>query len=398
MLALKNYPNVLAAAATYLEQKEKLIDLCIQVQQIASPTGDEKAKSDWVAESFATLGLSDIHQDGLYNTYGRRAGNGPAAAASNALLISAHIDTVFPATTDLTARVDEATGKIYGPSIGDNSTGVAALLATAETFRTLDPPPVDIWFVANSCEEGLGDLRGMRAAVDHLADQIGACIVLEGTGVGRIVHQALGSRRYRISASAPGGHSWSDFGSASAVHALVRVAANLSMMSVPKSPRTTFNIGRIEGGTSINTIAQAAWLELDLRSENPQALESLVRQALDAIKPFQSASWQNQGVQIEVECIGDRPVGEISSDHPLVLAAAEALEYCGIPVQANLRMSSTDANIPLSRGIPSVCVGITQGGDAHRLSEWIDPALLPRGVQHLLLLTWWSALWLADEL
>jgi len=399
MNALHNYPDVLAAAARYLENEDALTTLCIQVQQIASPTGEEKMRSDWVTAYFETLGLADVYQDELHNTYGRIVGHSGDAPA---LLVSAHIDTVFPFETDLSVRIDEKNGLIYGPAIGDNSTGVAALLSTAEALCTLPAPPVDIWFVANSGEEGLGDLRGMRAAVERLdtigAGGIGASIVIEGTGVGRIVHQALGSRRYRISASAPGGHSWSDFGSASAIHALVQLAANLSQMSVPKSPRTTFNIGRTQGGTSINTIAQEAWLELDLRSEDPEALEAIIQQTHKIISSFQNANWQKKNVQIDVECIGDRPTGEISAEHPLVLATAEALEYCGIQVQHTLRMSSTDANIPLSRGIPSVCIGITRGGDAHRLSEWIDPEMMPRGVQHLILLTWWSALWVAGEL
>lgn len=403
MNALIEYPEVLTAAASYLPKEDSLANLCIQIQQIASPTGEEKARSDWVATYFNELGLADVYQDELHNTYGRIPGRTTERTTNApALMISAHIDTVFPFETDLTVRIDEASGLIYGPGIGDNSTGVAALLSAAEALSKLAAPPVDIWFVANSGEEGLGDLRGMRAAVERLAttgnDRIGACIIIEGTGVGRIVHQALGSRRYLISASAPGGHSWSDFGSASAIHALVQLAAKLGEMSVPRSPRTTFNIGRIQGGTSVNTIAQAASLELDLRSEDPEALAAIIQQTLQIVSSFQSAAWQKKNVKIDVECIGDRPTGEIGLEHPLVVAAGEALTYCGVPVQRSLSMSSTDANIPLSRGIPAVCVGIAQGGDAHRLSEWMNPALLPRGVQHLILLAWWSTLWIAGEL
>ena len=152
----------------------------------------------------------------------------------------------------------QTAGRVYAPGLGDNSTGVAALLLLIETLKRLPTPPVDIWLVANSGEEGLGDLRGMRAAVDRLRSKIGACIVIEGMGLGRVVHQALGSRRFRISVNAPGGHSWSAFGSPSAVHVLVQLAAGLTRLDVPTHPRTTFNVGRISGGTSVNTIAQHA--------------------------------------------------------------------------------------------------------------------------------------------
>ncbi len=256
---------------------------------------------------------------------------------------------------------------------------------------------MDIWLVANSGEEGLGDLRGMRAAVDELGEHIGACIVVEGMGLGRVVHRALGSRRYRVTAQAPGGHSWSDFGMASAIHALVQLASDLARMRVAAHPRTTFNIGRFSGGTSINTIAQQADLELDLRSESNEALEALVHQMHNVIRRYQTPRWRQAGVTVAAEMIGDRPSGSIPADHVLVRAAVRALAAANVPGAADLRISSTDANIPLSRGIPAVCVGITEGGNAHRLEEWLAPTLLPRGMQHLLLLTWWAAMWLGGE-
>jgi acetylornithine deacetylase/succinyl-diaminopimelate desuccinylase-like protein len=271
------------------------------------------------------------------------------------------------------------------------------LLAVAQALTEVDPPLVDVWVVANTGEEGLGDLRGMRAAVDRLDETLGACIVIEGMGLGRIVHQALGSRRFRIEASAPGGHSWSDFGSASAVHTIVQLAADLAQLSVPTTPRTSFNIGRIQGGTSVNTIAQHAQLELDLRSEAGEALAEAIAETETIVKRFQSDEWNQKGVTVSIETIGDRPTGDIPADHPLVLAAEKALASANVAHVQQLRMSSTDANIPLSRGIPAVCVGVTEGGDAHRLSEWIRTDLLPQGTQHLLLLTWWATLWLSGE-
>jgi di/tripeptidase len=216
-------------------------------------------------------------------------------------------------------------------------------------------------------------------------------------GLGRIVHRALGSRRYRISVSAPGGHSWSDFGSASALHVLVQIAADLSRLRTTDSPRTTFNIGRLEGGTSVNSIAQHAWLELDLRSEETFALQGVIDQVLEIVARYQTPKMERKGVLVSVETIGDRPPGEIDVGHPLVQAAVQALSAAGYAGKVDLRISSTDANIPLSRGIPAVCVGVTEGGNAHRLQEWIHTAPLAQGMAHLLLLTWWASAWLAGE-
>lgn len=393
MHELKTYPEVLAAMAGFEQQQAALIDLCIAIQQIAAPTDDESRRAAWVEHYFQELHLADIHVDARYNVYGRL----PGRRARPALLVSAHTDTVFPLETDLTVRVHEAEDRIYGPGLGDNSTGVAGLLLLARTVRRLPSPPTDIWFVANTGEEGLGDLRGMRAVVDRLAPQIGACIVLEGMGLKRVVHRALGSRRYRITVRAPGGHSWSDFGMASALHVLALLASELVQMQPATNPRTTFNIGRMNGGTSVNTIAQTAWLELDLRSEGQNALQQITEQAMTIVARYQSVAWQQKGVYVEAAVIGDRPGGAIADDHPLVRATFRSLAYHGIVGNPQLRISSTDANIPLSRNMPAVCIGITEGGNAHRLEEWITPSLLTTGMKHLLGTAWWSSLWLAGE-
>ena len=385
-----HYPQIVAAAKSFSE--EALLDLCISVQQVPAPTDDEEQRALWVAEYLRTRNFPEVFQDDLHNVYARI----PGRTSKPVLMISAHTDTVFPIETDLTVTVDKARKRAFGPAIGDNSVGVAALLALAQALRPLEPPPVDIWFVANSGEEGLGDLRGMRAAVDRLQEKIGACIVIEGMGLGRIVHQGLGSRRYKVSVSAPGGHSWSDFGSPSAIHILTQIAAELATMQLPTSPRTTYNVGRIWGGTSVNTIAQSAALELDLRSENGEGLQSMIDQTQRIVARHQKAT-KKRDVTIAIETIGDRPTGEIPVDHPLVIAATESLAMAGLGAPRTLRMSSTDANIPLSRGIPAVCVGITEGGDAHRLGEWIRSAPLPQGMQHLMLLSWWTTMWLGGE-
>jgi acetylornithine deacetylase/succinyl-diaminopimelate desuccinylase-like protein len=369
-----------------------LLELTLQVQQIPAPTGAEHRRATWVERRLRQLDLADVESDELPNAYARI----PGATNAPALLISAHTDTVFPLETDLTVRNEPAQNRIYGPGIGDNATGVASLLLLAETLQQLPPPPVDIWLVANCGEEGLGDLRGIRGALDCLAPRIGACLVVEGTGLKRVIYRGLGSRRYRISVRAPGGHSWSDFGTASAVHVLVQLAAELTQLAAPSHPRTTFNIGRISGGPSVNTIAQTAELELDLRSEEPAALQTMVDQTLAIVQRSQ-ATWQDQNVLVSAMVIGDRPGGEIEEEHPLVQAAYRSLHACGVTASDRLCISSTDANIPLSRGIPAVCIGISEGGNAHRLEEWLNSELLPVGMQHLLQLTWWSAQWLAGK-
>lgn len=388
------YPAIMEAARRWSAPAAELVELCIAIQQIPAPTGAETARAQWVAERMRSLGLQDVVFDPeTCNVYGRW----PGMQSQPALLISAHTDTVFGMDVDLSVHRDAINNRVYGPGIGDNSMGVAALLELIAVMPALPQPPVDIWFAANSQEEGLGDLRGMRAVVDVLQDRIGACVVLEGMGLGRVVHRALGSRRYRIRVDAPGGHSWSDFGSASALHVLAQLAAELTRLRVPDVPRTTFNIGRMTGGTSVNTIAQHAWLELDLRSEKPEGLSWIIDQVMEIVSRYQTPKWQQRGVMVVAEVIGDRPPGEIAEDHPLVVAAQNALAAAGYPQQPDLRISSTDANIPLSRGIPAICVGVTEGGNAHRLQEWISTEPLARGMSHLLLLSWQTAAWLSSD-
>ena len=389
------HPAVQQRVHAFAEQQAFLLDLVTRVQQIAAPTFEEAERASWVANHLRDLQIGEVQMDELPNVYLRVPGE---RADAPALMISAHTDTVFPAETDLTLRRDDEQGRVYGPGIGDNSTGVGALLALAHALGELPTPPVDLWLVANVGEEGLGDLRGMRAAVEFVqratSDQLGACIVLEGTGLGRVVHRALGSKRLRVSVAAPGGHSWSDFGTPSAIHVLVQMAAEISGLRVPAEPRTAYNVGRIEGGTSINTIAQHASFELDMRSKEAGELDKLVQQVRTIIRRHQVAASR---VTVEVAQIGDRPTGAIAADHPLVRGAKQTLREANVELLSRVSMSSTDANIPLSLDIPAVCIGLTEGGNAHRLEEWISPARLPQGMQHLLLLTWWAAGWLGEK-
>lgn len=391
--SLPHFPALQAAAHKLAEQPNRAVDLTLEIQQIAAPTGEEKRRADWVEACFRSMHLADVSQDDVYNVYARI----PGEASAPLLMVSAHTDTVFPGETDLALTVQEE-GRIGAPGIGDNSAGVAGLIVLAQTLLTLPMPPVDIWLVANTNEEGLGDLKGMRAAVDRLQalpGGVGACIVIEGMGLGRVVHQALGVHRYEISASAPGGHSWGDFGSASAVHALTQLAAEITRMKAPKDPRTSFNIGKFNGGTSVNTIAQHATLELDLRSTDTAMLERIDAHVQDIVRRHQEnhQRWRS-GVQFTVTAIGNRPAGEIDEAHPMVKALSHILAHIGVEERPDVRISSTDANIPLSRGIPSVCIGLTEGADAHRLSEWIYTQPMAKGLQQLLHYTWWTAAWL----
>jgi tripeptide aminopeptidase len=354
-----------------------ILETAIAIQQVPAPTFDERRRSDLVCERMRALGLRDVEQDAIGNVYGRR----PGRSQRLGLLVSAHLDTVFPIETDLRIRYEG--DRIYGPGLGDNSTGVASLLHLAGLFQRHDlPNQGDLWFVANVGEEGLGDLCGIRAAVDRLRAQVASVIVLEGCDFGTIHHQAIGVRRYRIEASTPGGHSWGNFGNPSAIHTLVRLAARIADLSVPRSPRTTYNIGVIEGGTSVNTIAQQASMLLDMRSVSAQTLDELVAQVDRLVRAIAA---EHTDVQISVTTVGDRPSGAIPRDHPLVQAAVSAYQSVGASI--SFQQSSTDANIPLSQGIPAVCVGITDGGNAHRRDEFIIPENLGRGLQALLLLT-----------
>ncbi|WP_322510809.1 M20/M25/M40 family metallo-hydrolase [Chloroflexus sp.] len=370
------HPAVRTALADLADYRSTLAT-AIEIQQVPAPTFAERPRSLLVSQRMRALGLHDVEIDELGNVYGRRPGQRDCPA----LLVSAHLDTVFPAETDLSIRYEG--DRVYGPGIGDNSAGVAGLLRLAEVYQRFDLPTAsDIWFVANVGEEGLGDLRGMRAVIDRLRTRLGAVVVIEGCDFGSLHHQAIGVRRFRIEATGPGGHSWGNFGTPSAIHVLVRLAARLTELNVPLSPRTTFNIGTISGGTSVNTIAQHASMLLDLRSVSSAALADLVNEVYRLVE---ETALEQPEIQLQLIKVGDRPSGAIPREHPLVQAAVTAYQMVG--AQISFQQSSTDANIPLSIGMPAVCVGLTDGGNAHRTDEYILPANLSRGMQALLLLT-----------
>lgn len=374
--------QVQEALASFSTRKEEIVDWIIAVQQIPAPTFSEILRASFIESQFTQLGLVDVRQDSLYNVYGRLPGVQPHA--HKPVVISAHSDTVFPAATDLSVHWENQ--RLYGPGVGDNSTGVAGLLAIADTLRRYQlQPKADLWFVSNVGEEGMGDLCGMRAVVNHFGRQA-IYIVVEGGLFGQIAHEAVGVRRFRIAVKTAGGHSWGSFGNASAIHELSYLVAAFARMSVPNRPKTTYNVGIVEGGTSVNTIASSASMLLDLRSENAHELERLVNLVADIVNRAQKRAFRrDSSVKIGIEPVGNRPAGSIPRNTPLVSWAEDALRYSGSSTVLYVS-GSTDANIPLSLGIPSICIGLTESANSHRLDEYIETTRLPSGLQQLLLL------------
>lgn len=349
----------------------QVIERTIEIQQIPAPTFSEQQRAEFIHQALLKEGLSDVETDSLGNVFARLPGKSSAAA----LVVSAHTDTVFPIQTDLTIKRNSQ--RVHGPGIGDNSLGVAGLFGLVwELKRRKIKLPGDVWLVANVGEEGLGDLTGMKKVVDRFGGSPIGYVVLEGLGFSRIYHRGLGVRRYRISVETAGGHSWVDYGNPSAIHELSAIISQILALRLPSRKRTTVNVGRISGGVSINTIAPKACLELDLRSENNRALASLSRKVEELVR-FAA----RPGVHIGIEVIGDRPFGEISEYHPLVQLGVQALSNQGYT--ADLLIGSTDSNAPLSRGFPSICIGLANGGGAHTSEEFMDLELLPKGLSQL---------------
>lgn len=352
----------------------RVIEETLRIQRIAAPTFHEARRARAVLERFNALPLVDVEIDEINNVYSRLKGRTSAAA----LLVMAHTDTVFPADADLSIRRDA--GKIYGPGIGDNSLGVAALLGLARSLSQSAPAPAcDIWFVADSCEEGLGDLRGAKAAFAKLQSRINAVINLEGLALGHIYNAGTAVYRMRIGASAAGGHSWLHYGKPSALHGILQLGNQILELKLPRSPRTTMNIGMIDGGQAINAIATEASLWLDLRSVSPDILRDLRERVSSLVDGAQT-----EGLSFTMETVGDRPAGSIPRDHELVQGALAALDCVGI--RGALETGSTDANAPLAHGCPAVTIGITRGGNAHRLDEFIETKPVKLGLQQLITL------------
>jgi acetylornithine deacetylase/succinyl-diaminopimelate desuccinylase-like protein len=353
----------------------RVLDLTEQITLVAAPTGDEGRRAELVAELFSAEGLAtttDELHDVVATLPGARNG-----LDQPAVLLAAHTDTVFPANTPLNVRRTETT--LHGPGIGDNCLGVAAVLVLPELLRRVGAQPaVDLLLTGNVGEEGLGNLRGVRAVVDA-HPRIGAMAAIEGHNLGRVTHIAVGSKRLRLTATGPGGHSWGDFGQPSALHALARLIAELDAIPLARVPKTTLNVGQIEGGVSVNTIAPTASCLVDMRSIDAESLARLA----DRVDRIVLAA-NRGGITVSSDVLGERPAGVVPLDSPIIKIATDALADLGI--QAAFDASSTDANVPISRGIPAVCIGLTHGGHVHRVDEYIDTPPIATGLAQLAIL------------
>jgi tripeptide aminopeptidase len=358
------------AQSVFPELVREVITIC----EIPAPTFSEERRTQYVQARMISLGLADVTVDAVGNVIGwmRGTGTGPT------ILLAAHIDTVFPLETDVTVRVDGET--LRAPSVGDNSASVAVMLYTAKLLLESDTQlSGDIIFVATVGEEGLGDLRGIRAIMKQFEAKIDYVLALDGS-LGSLVRQGVGSRRFRVVVNAEGGHSWGAFGVPSAIHSLGRMITRITEIRVPANPKTTYNVGTISGGTSVNTVAARAEAVIDLRSLDREELRRLE----DQVRRIVLEVAQNSGVTAELELLGDRPSGEIAEDHPLCRTVRLVHQQLG--VQTRSYPSSTDGNVPLSQGVPAVTVGVTLGGNGHRTDEYIHTTPLVKGLGQVLLL------------
>ena len=350
-------------ASTAQALAEAVVDRTIQLAAVPAPPGAEADRAELVASWWRSDGWADVRIDPLGNV---RAGTGAGRAPS--IVLSAHLDTVFDASQPHGARADG--DRLLGPSVGDDSVGVAALSAVA-TIAGLED--VGLWLVGTVGEEGIGNLRGIRGLLAEPPDGgIDALIAVEGNYLGRVSTVGVGAVRWRIELRGPGGHAWEASEAPSAVHAAVRIGAALAEVSATAG-RSSVNVGRIGGGEAINARARTAWLEVDLRADDPAALGELERRAREAID-----GTETNGLELALTEIGRRPAGHVDASHPLARAAAEALEAAGIA--PSFPATSTDANAGHAAGIPSIAVGVTSGHGEHTPEEWIDLEPIPTGL------------------
>ncbi len=344
-------------------------DACI-IQQIPAPTFHEQARADLIFSRWNESKQLHPEMD--------EAGNVltlvPGYLTTFQVVITAHMDTVFPLEFPL--RLVRENDRIYGAGIGDNALGCATLLNLPSLIDENPSTRGNIWLVATTGEEGLGNLRGMKALLKRFEGVPTVYISLEGMGLGCILHRGLGVSRYRVEIHTAGGHSWSDAGAPSAIHEIIRFSRALLDIPLPTIPRTTLNIGIIHGGTSINSIASQAMIEVDIRSETSETLRRIENLLYETDRRFESGS-----VKISLTPIGNRPAGSIPENHPLVTLLENILQQINIPPRCEI--ASTEANLPLSLGKPAVTIGITNGAKAHTSEEYIDCAPVEQGIWQL---------------
>jgi acetylornithine deacetylase/succinyl-diaminopimelate desuccinylase-like protein len=385
--SLLRHARVNAALASIKTDDARTFEEQKTLAQIAAAPFKEAARAQEYLRRMHELGLADAAIDAEGNVVALRkgAGRGPT------LVLSAHLDTVFPEGTDLT--VQERGGRFYGPGLGDDSRGLAVVLAVLRAMQVTGiKTSGDVLFVGTVGEEGAGDLRGVKALFRQRQDIDGFISVeppLEAGGI-RLVSKATGSHRWTVLFQGPGGHSYLAFGAPSAVHAMGRAIAHIADVQPPADPKTTFTVGVVSGGTSVNAIAAEARMEVDIRSDSTQALEAIEQKILACVDQgvaAENARWHSQAIHWEKRLTGDRPAGATPVEASIVQAAlqsAAALKM-GTPV---LSASSTDSNVPIALGVPAVTMsGGGLAGGFHSLDEWFEPAEAWRGAQHVLLTT-----------
>jgi tripeptide aminopeptidase len=354
---------------------DQVLDETVHLCRIPAPTFEEAERAAYVAERMRAIGLSDVQIDRIHNVTGLLRAGSPGPTT----LVAAHLDTVFPRATPLQVRRTKQ--RLYGPGIGDNCVAVAAMLSVAAAMRHLQPmPPGRVIFAANVGEEGLGNLCGIRALLDTWQGQVDTVIAVEGHGIDEARTTGIGSTRLEVTFTGPGGHSWGAFGTPSAIHALGSAIHQIARLHVPQDPKTTFNVGIVEGGGSVNTIAPRATMLVDLRSVDPAQLVHLE----DRVARLLQAVQQDTGVQVTSRIVGQRPAAALATDHPLCRGINDIRTYLHLQ-PAVFSAASTDANLPLSLGIPAVCLGITRGALAHTVQEYIDTTPVGGGLKQLLL-------------
>jgi len=372
---LANLPAVVRALEGISTLQNSFIAEITSIAEIPAPTFFEGERAQYLSQRFREEGLDKVTIDDAGNVYGWWPGEDEKAGL---LLVVAHLDTVFPLGTDV--KVREEGSRLYGPGVGDDSTGLAALVLLARLLKQYQLHMRRSVLLAGSTgEEGLGDLKGMKALLGLFRDQVRTVLAVEPGPLGRIVNQGVGSRRHKITCRTEGGHSWGAFGRPSAIHTLGRMIAAIADLEVPKEPKTTFNVGLIAGGTSVNTIAPTAEMTIDLRSVDEGQLLGLEQRVKELVLEIA----RKDGVEVGFQLLGDRPAGGIAPEHPLVRKIMEIHRYLGVP--SALQASSTDANVPFSLGLPAVTIGLTHGGNGHRLDEYIETEPLPTGLKQLLL-------------
>jgi len=390
--ALAAHERVRAARHHIERSDEVTLARQAMLSAIPAPTGAEGARGARLAELFRDAGLADVAADEVGNVTGWLG-----TRRDEAVVLSAHLDTVFGPELDVsverppTPPGERGVGRLEGPGISDNARGLAALVAVAEALvRARVGTARPVLFAATVGEEGSGDLRGVKHLFRN-GTRPHAFIALDGAGLERIVHRALGSRRYRVTYRGPGGHSWAAFGVANPANAVGRAIAIVTDVPTPHTPRTTCAVVRIGGGTALNSIPQEAWLDLDLRSEDPRALSQLDEAVQAALA--QALAEENRRrapatppLQLDLRRVGDRPSGLTPRAHPLVQAAIAATRVLGRPHE--LACASTDANVPIALGVPAIALGAGgRAGDAHLPTEWYENSDGALGVVRAMLVT-----------